>query len=176
MFISFNAALIAEIIKKFIDLKLLLKSANHEKTKRSSNLAILTIFSLFLLGLCNIFDYGHYIFIGKIPPPIPKSTFLHTFMLYLFCGGFVAPIIVIFTVEHLRTYFLTHLPEFAIKLKDFYGQSYFLAHFSRVVMKFKEFHLGAYCTAHLSLRRKKAWAFLCGIYRNSKIEPMIETI
>jgi hypothetical protein len=170
MFLSFNAALIAEIIKKFLDLNLLLKSANHEKSKRSSNLAMLSIFSLLLLCLCNLFAYGHYIYIGKIPEPTPKLTFLYTFMFYHFCEGFVAPMIVIFVVEHLRTYFLTHLSGFGMKLKDFYGEAYFQ---SNVIMKFKD--LKAHFSG-LALKWKEVWSSLCGIYRHTKVEPMIETI
>ncbi len=175
MFTSFNAALIAEIIKKFIDLNLLLKSANHEKSKRSSNLAMLSIFSLLFLCLCNLFAYGHYIFIGKIPEPIPKKLFLYTFMFYLFCEGFVAPIIVIFTVEHLRTYLLTHLSGFRMKLKDFIGEAYFLSNISKVVKKFKDLNLKAHFSG-LTLKLKDVWPFLCGIYGNAKVDPMIETI
>jgi hypothetical protein len=179
MFISFNAALIVEIIKKLIDLNLLLKSANHMKMKRSSNLAMLSIVFLLTLVLCNLFAYGHYIFIGKIPEPIPKLTFLYTFMFYLFCEGFVAPIIVIFSVEHLRTYFLNRVSELATKLINFDGKTYVPTYLSKVIAKFNYFKVVVECVTNWSALksqcRKKCTSFR-SFLRNARVKPMIETI
>ena len=117
LFVSFNVTILAEIIKKIIDGKLIQASANQSKQNISSWPLLSTIF-LVLLEICNVTAFGHYLIEAEVPKPQSKIAFQLTFIFYLFCEGFLAPTMVIFSAENLRHFFFNKLSERTTVFKD----------------------------------------------------------
>lgn len=125
LFFSFNVTILAEIIKKLIDGKLIQASANKSEDRSSSRPLLSTIF-LVLLEICNIVAFAHYLILAEAPKAQSNLSILFTFMFYLSCEGFLAPTMVIFSVDNLRHYLFNKLSESATILRDSATYNYFL--------------------------------------------------
>ena len=105
LFVSLNAMIFVEIMKKVID-KYLIENAGNRPHK-STLITGLNVSILFLvvLEVCNVTAFGRFLLLQGEIKQRDKTMLGLSFIFYLFCEGCLAPFIVIFSNENLKQCF-----------------------------------------------------------------------